>query len=184
MRGIVFKATLIFSLYALFVPACTDEKEEVRSTASRFWKSVLGGNFDSAYRMLSRQSRILTPRSEFEKAFSFGTYKSWNSRSLQKAWLAECKFTIEEVEQRSDQGRVAITFRVPDMEALSRRISAEAEREDVVRKFAGDEQKLEDWFAKRMTEELSNNRFTRMRIDNETYLVREAGEWKIFYQPE
>lgn len=184
MRGVVFKTVFIFCLCALFVPACTNEEEEVRSAASRFWKSVLEGNFDSAYKMLSRQSRILMPRSEFENEFSFGTYKSWNSRALQKAWLAACKFTIEDVEQRSDQGRVTITFRVPDMEALSRRISAEAEREGMIRKFAGDEQKLESWFAKRMTEELKNTRFTRMRIDNETYLVREAGEWKIFYQPE
>ncbi len=184
MRRILRKETLVMGLVMIFAQACTNEEEAIRSATSRFWKSVLDANFDSAYRLLSRESRLLTPRSEFEDAFSFGPYKSWNNRLLQKAWLAACKFTIDEVEQRSDQGRVVVLFRVPDMEALSSRVSAEAERENMLAKFSDDEQRLQDWFAKRMTEELEKNRFTRTRIDNETYLVREAGEWKIFYQQE
>jgi len=175
MKRILSLASAVF----LLTVACFNEKEAIREATTRFWQAVIDGKTETAYRMLSKKSRFNVPKAVFEESASFGMKPTLKTRELRKAWSAESNFRIEELEQRGGEALTLVSFRVPDLNELDERLSEEARRKNIYRKYKGDEDKLDAWFAKRMAQEIKAHRFSRTSIEERTWLVREKGQWKI-----
>jgi len=170
---------LLASTVLLLTVACFNEKEAIREATTRFWQAVIDGKTESAYRMLSKRSHFNIPKAVFEESASFGMKPTLRTRELRKAWSAESSFRIEELEQRGAEALTLVSFRVPDLNELDKRLSKEARRKNIYRKYKGNEDKLDAWFAKRMAQEIKAHRFSRVSIEERTWLVREEGQWKI-----
>jgi hypothetical protein len=178
MKRILMLAGAVLVL-AAGVAGCFSQEAAIRDAVSKFWQAVIDGKTDSAYRMLSKSSRFSINKAEFEESVSFGVKTTLRARELRKAWSAECDFRIEELEQRGSEALTLVSFRVPDMDEIYYRLYDEAEREGIFRKYRDKPDKIDDWFVKRMTEELKAHRFSRTTLENETWLIREEGQWKI-----
>jgi len=174
----LFSAVLVLAVASV---SCVDEEQAIRQSASRFWQSIIDGKTDSAYRMLTKSSRFNIHKGDFEERVSFGGTTSLRNRTLHKAWAEECDFRIEELEQRGNEALVLVSFKVPDLDDMLYRLDKEAEREGIYKKYKNKSDKVDAWFEKRMTEELKAHRFSRMTLENQTWLLREEGEWKIDY---
>jgi hypothetical protein len=178
MKRILLLAGVVLVL-AVGAVGCFNEETAIRDAVTKFWQAVIDGKTDSAYKMLSKSSRFYIHKAEFEESVSFGMKTNLRTRELRKAWSAECDFRIEELEQRGAEALTLVSFRVPDMDELYYRLYDEAERDGIFRKYKSNPDKIDDWFTKRMTEELKARRFSRSTLENQTWLTREEGQWKI-----
>lgn len=180
---IIMKRIAVLLTAALVLTVgCMNEKNAIRDAVSRFWQAVIEGKTEAAYQMLSKESRFNVNKADFEDDVSFGLKTNMRTRELRKAWGEQCDFRIEELEQRGSEALVLVSFKVPDMGELADRIDQEAQREGIYRKYKDKPDKIDAWFAKRITEEIKAHRFSRTTLENETFLIREEGQWKIYYE--
>ncbi|MBN2381193.1 hypothetical protein JXM67_15445 [candidate division WOR-3 bacterium] len=159
--------------------SCVDETDAIRESASLYWRAILEGDYDTAYRILSRESRVRFSRTEFEESLGFVNFT--DDVKLRKAWRKEADFVIEDIKQRGKQAWVVISFHVPDLDAIKESLNEEAVEKNIEKKTKQDTAKIAEWYNKRMTEEIRKQRFNRTVIDEETKLIREAGIWKVLF---
>jgi len=166
-------------LVFLAASSCADETDAIREATSLYWQAILAGDFDSAYRMISRESRVRYERGEFEEGIALTGFT--DNEKLARLWVKEADFVIEDIKQRGRQATVFVAIHVPDVEGLRTGLFNEAGEKNIERKTKGDSTKIEEWFTKRITEEIRRGKFDLTVIDIENKLIREAGIWKVVY---
>lgn len=175
-------AIILGFLLLLTGVSCRNDADAIRQSTSRYWKAVIAGDYDTAYQLLTRESRVRYSRAEFEEKVLAG--KASVDPELTDIWAKVTDFEVVDVEQRGKQATAGIAIYVPDLQGLRARLADKAQEKNLERRTGGDSTEIEEWFTKQIRKEIRKGRFDETVIDVDTRLMLEGVAWKVVFGDE
>lgn len=163
------RAQFLLTLTVLLLASCGEKPEAWLNEHTRmFWNAVFRGNMQSAYAMLTSQSKAGNDLAEFSQRINFYPFPGELPKDFREAFAQRCRVSILAVEVKRNRAEVQVILSIPYLEELKLNLETEnSQNADTT------------WIIQRMREALITGQVPSRELRVKVTWVKEEENWKI-----